>query len=141
MKIINAKDCLHDQQFLQILSLSQYMPTEEKLNLLADNYKSNSNIYAFTCNSNISIIGVIVIKCCYETNFEILSIAVDSAFRGHGIGSKLISYAVHNLKCSEIFAETDDDAVGFYRSYGFDIVSLDEKYPGIVRYLCTLKLF
>lgn len=69
----------------------------------------------------------------------ILSIDVDSAFRGKGIGSKLISSFIENTSCSEICAETDDDAVTFYQKYGFDIKSLGEEYPGIVRYICTLK--
>ena len=36
-------------------------------------------------------------------------------------------------------AETDRDAVDFYRSCGFTIESLGEKYPRIERFLCTLQ--
>lgn len=39
-----------------------------------------------------------------------------------------------------IFAETDNDAVGFYRSYGFEVTSLGEKYPGVERFLCKYKI-
>lgn len=42
------------------------------------------------------------------------------------------------LAKGELRAETDGDAVGFYRACGFSVVSLDEKYPGCVRYLCRL---
>ncbi|NYE04281.1 ribosomal protein S18 acetylase RimI-like enzyme [Bacillus niacini] len=35
-----------------------------------------------------------------------------------------------------VHAETDSDAVEFYRKYGFKITSLGEKYPGVERLLC-----
>lgn len=41
---------------------------------------------------------------------------------------------IHSL--SYISAETDRDAVGFYRKYGFQITSLGEKYPGVERFKC-----
>lgn len=39
-------------------------------------------------------------------------------------------------KYPSIVAETDDEAVDFYRRYGFFITSLGEKYPGVERFLC-----
>ena len=40
----------------------------------------------------------------------------------------------------EVIAETDDDAVEFYDKFGFNILSLGDKYRvGIMRYQCTLK--
>lgn len=33
-----------------------------------------------------------------------------------------------------VTAETDHDAVGFYRTYGFSIHSLGEKYAGVERF-------
>ena len=140
MRIIDIKGNLHDPHVLDILSHSQYMPTEEKLKDLADTSESDPNTYAFSCVDNNCIIGVVVFKRLTTSTFEIVSIAVAPAFRGQGIGSKLISFAANTLKCAEVSAETDDDAVGFYRSYGFDVVSLGEKYPRVTRYLCTLKL-
>jgi ribosomal protein S18 acetylase RimI-like enzyme len=53
-----------------------------------------------------------------------------------GIGKKLIEYSFYHLKPSILVAETDDDAVEFYRRCGFIINSLGEKYPDIVRYEC-----
>jgi len=37
---------------------------------------------------------------------------------------------------TSIVAETDHEAVDFYRRYGFFITSLGEKYPGVERFLC-----
>lgn len=140
MRMFDMKGSLHDRNVLEILSYSHYMPAEEKLKSLADTYESDPNIYAFSCADNGYVIGVIVLKRHATFTFEIVSVAVDLAFRRQRIGSKLISFAVNSLGCHEVIAETDDDAVGFYRRYGFDILSLGEKYPGCIRYLCTLKL-
>lgn len=109
MNFINISGNLHDKRILDIISLSQYMPTEEKMNSLAHKY-------------------------------EIMSIATKPSVRSKGVASKLITFASKNLNCSIIKAETDDDAIGFYRKCGFQIVSLGKKYPDTVRYLCTLKL-
>lgn len=38
-----------------------------------------------------------------------------------------------------IYTETDNDAVDFYRKYGFEITSLGEKYPGVERFLCEFR--
>ncbi|MGG4554653.1 hypothetical protein ABEX11_20625 [Paenibacillus humicus] len=35
-------------------------------------------------------------------------------------------------------AETDKDAVDFYRRLGFNITSLGQKYPGVERFQCSL---
>lgn len=40
--------------------------------------------------------------------------------------------ALHHLD-----AETDADAVDFYRRCGFAVESLGERYPGVERFRCT----
>lgn len=139
MNIIDIKNNLHYERILAVISHSQYMPTEEKLNRLADKYDSNIDIFAYGYEDNDLVLGTIVLKYLGNDTYEILSIATDPAYRNQGIASRLISFSAANLKCSAIKAETDDDAVGFYRKYGFQIDSLGEKYPGTVRYLCTMN--
>lgn len=65
---------------------------------------------------------------------EIKHIAVSSEQRGKGIGSKMISFIL--MMYPSVSAETDTDAVEFYRKYGFRITSLGEKYSGVERFLC-----
>ncbi|MEK5530257.1 GNAT family N-acetyltransferase [Viridibacillus sp. FSL H7-0596] len=73
-------------------------------------------------------------KCC-----EIKHIAVSPNHRGIGIGSKMISFILEKYSLSFMFAETDKDAVNFYKNYGFKITSLGEKYPGVERFRCILN--
>ena len=140
MNIIDIKGSLHDERVLAVISLSMYMPTEEKLNSRADKYESDANISAFACDDNGSICGTIILRHIANNEYEIMGIATDPAHRHQGVASRLVTFAVDTLKCKIIKAETDDDAVGFYRRYGFQINSLGEKYPDCVRYLCTLKI-
>ncbi len=139
MNIIDVKNNLHDPRILAVIAHSQYMPTEEKLHALAEKYELDRDTFSFAWDDNGYIFGVIILKRIGGQVFEIMSIATDPHHRCKGIASKLISFAANRLNCSILKAETDDSAVGFYRKYGFAIKSLGEKYPGVIRYLCTLS--
>lgn len=57
----------------------------------------------------------------------------------NGVGGKLIDFCSEAFKVDSIIAETDDDAVGFYKKVGFSVKPLGDKYgAGINRYLCEL---
>lgn len=138
MNIIDIKGNLRDERVLAVISLSMYMPTKEKLNSRIDKYESDANVSAFACDDNGFICGTIILRHTANDEFEILGIATAPSHRNQGVASRLIAFAVDTLKCRTIKAETDDDAVGFYRRFGFQVNSLGEKYPGCVRYLCKL---
>lgn len=82
-----------------------------------------------------SIVGCIGIEIVFN-NCEIKHIAVSFGERGNGIGTKMIQFLCENFVLTTISAETDNDAVEFYRKLGFKITSLGEKYPGVERFLC-----
>ena len=140
MSIVDIKGNLHDERILTVIAQSQYKPTKEKLISLMTAYESDTDIFAFANYDKDFVSSVIILKRQRNYEFEILSIATDTAYQNQGIASKLISFVSTNLKCRVIEAETDDDAVEFYRKYGFRIISLGEKYPNTVRYLCILNL-
>ena len=57
-----------------------------------------------------------------------------------GIGRFLISGIIKSLALTDFYAETDEEAVGFYRSLGFTVTSLGDKYnSGSQRYLCQKR--
>jgi ribosomal protein S18 acetylase RimI-like enzyme len=43
------------------------------------------------------------------------------------------------LGVSDLTAETDTEAVGFYRALGFTATSLGEKYLGVERFACSFR--
>lgn len=95
----------------------------------------NRKLYSFKLEGEI--VGCIGIEIISLNECEIKHIAVSSVQRGKGIGSKMIKYV--SEKYPLFSAETDNDAVDFYRNYGFEITSLGEKYPGVERFLCEYK--
>ena len=72
--------------------------------------------------------------------FIIRHIAVTPEERGNNIGSSMIQFILKSPQVKEVIAETDKDAVDFYRKFGFTITSLGEKYPGVERFDCRYTL-
>ncbi|QYA43361.1 GNAT family N-acetyltransferase [Macrococcoides bohemicum] len=104
--------------------------------LLADAITCNdAKCYVYVDENNF--IGIITINV-QDDKCVITSLAVDETYQGRGIGKKLINHIKD--KYNYIVAETDDEAITFYRKQGFVIESLGEIYPGVNRYLCTTKI-
>ncbi|MFD2829663.1 GNAT family N-acetyltransferase [Corticicoccus populi] len=140
MKVTALKNHLSDSEILTLLSYSEYPCSRQKLINIAERYKSNPEIYAFGCEHLETVDGIIIVKKHSLNHIEIKSISVSPDYRKEGIGSYLISYIAGCNLHSKITAETDNDAVVFYRKNGFLVERLKEKYVGTPRYLCTLHL-
>jgi ribosomal protein S18 acetylase RimI-like enzyme len=69
---------------------------------------------------------------------EILDLAVDPDYRSQGLGSFLIGRMIADHSPAKVTAETDDDAVDFYRKLGFNVVPFQSKW-GITRYKMDLE--
>lgn len=68
---------------------------------------------------------------------ELRSLATLPEHQRRGLASRLIEAVAAHLDLDTIWAETDNDAVDFYRSNGFTIETLGELHPGTIRYRCT----
>ena len=73
----------------------------------------------------------------YGVVLEYIAVAPD--LRGDGIGRALVD-ALAGVS-GQVVAETDDDAVGFYRALDFDIgpAPSDPRWPGRRRYRCVRR--
>lgn len=74
-----------------------------------------------------------------DTTVVLLHVATAPHARRMGVGRRLLA-EVRRAAPPElpVIAETDRDAVGFYRATGFTVASLGEKYPGVERYRVEL---
>ncbi|WDL98467.1 GNAT family N-acetyltransferase [Alicyclobacillus sp. ALC3] len=128
------------EQIRQLLSYAVGSATDEKLsNILEQVYsQGNSKLYVYIDKDGcaLGIIGFIR----EGVSAEIQHIGVDERKRNCGIGRSMIDELLMSEKLTEITAETDGDAVEFYRGYGFEIQSLGERYPGVERFCCRLVL-
>lgn len=66
--------------------------------------------------------------------------AVKAKWRNKGLGSGMIQEIARACRKGSLMAETDHEAVDFYKKAGFTVTSLGDKYPGIERFQCVLSL-
>ncbi|MCM3746129.1 GNAT family N-acetyltransferase [Paenibacillus pasadenensis] len=70
---------------------------------------------------------------------ELLHLAVAPEFERQGIGTVLLHQVLQKSGAAVLVAETDAEAVAFYRRTGCTIINLGEKYPGKERFRCELR--
>ena len=128
-----------------------YMIREEAVRLLsfaasaeraADEYNQyiaseTMQLYGFADGGEV--VGCIGVALIQPEELEIRHIAVLPSARGKGYGKEMIEAVQEKLDPDAIVAETDLETVGFYRSTGFSVTSLGEKYPGVERFRCRLE--
>ncbi|QSB09345.1 GNAT family N-acetyltransferase [Lysinibacillus fusiformis] len=122
----------------EVKTLLSYATSEKKVDREYPLYIQNPErvLYGYTIEQDL--VGCIGIVKGEANRCEIKHIAVSPAFRGKGIGREMIRYVEEYHAFSSIYAETDQDAVTFYKNLGFHITSLGEKYPGVERFACLL---
>lgn len=133
----NVKASLFDSEVLTLLTPSVYNPTPERLKHRAEEYAADSNVKAYACKTGGVYAGIVVFKTENDTA-EILDISVKPEYRKHGIGRKLIDFIFTQFPIDNITAETDDEAVGFYKKCGFAVTPVGE-FCDTKRYFCKLS--
>ena len=122
----------------EVYKTCMYRPTMEKYEKKIDAYLQEEAVGVFTCMQGSMVVGLIVGRFDGASGMEILGIAVNTAVRKRGIGAYMIDRLVNAYALCNVTAETDDDAVGFYRKCGFCIMEYTEDYDGkpVTRYRC-----
>ena len=119
--ICDVKDELTNEDILELLAPSVFNPTPERLLSRAEKYQADDNTSVYAYSENGEYKGIVVFKIKEQT-VEILDIAVKPEYQGKGIGSRLIDYIFSKFSINKIIAETDDEAIGFYKKYGFTVI-------------------
>ena len=135
--ICDIKEIITEPDILKLLAPSVFNPTEERLLNRAKKYQEdeNFNIYAYKEDGRYK--GIVIFKII-NNSATILDIAVKPEHRGQGIGSKLIGFIFDSFNAQNITAETDDDAIGFYKKYGFSVVDTKVEFD-TKRYVCVCE--
>ena len=136
MKIVDIKDSFISEEAYRIYADCMFEPTFEKFRDEARELINDGGVSIFGRFEDGMLSGVIALKS-RDTDTEIVGIAVDRKLRGCGVGREMISFAYERF--GALFAETDDDAVSFYRKCGFKIDRFVKTFPNgeCVRYNCT----
>ena len=134
MNIIDVKESLCNKSVYSLLAPSVFNPAPERLLSRAEKYQADDKVKAYAYSDNGKYKGIIVFKI-KEQIAEILDIAVIPEYKGNGIGSRLIDYIFNRFEVNKITAETDDDAIGFYKKYGFTVTDTKVNHD-TKRYVC-----
>ncbi|WP_081359308.1 MULTISPECIES: GNAT family N-acetyltransferase [Mammaliicoccus] len=113
--------------FQNILNIENIKDVEKYYSIIENELYSVSN--------NECIVGIVGLIST-EQEVVIKHIAIQNHIQNKGLGTEIINEIHQLFPKRKLVAETDNDAVGFYTKLGFKIISLGEKYPGIIRYKC-----
>jgi ribosomal protein S18 acetylase RimI-like enzyme len=137
--MIDLKPLLDDSSVRELLSLCVGFPTPAKLEAICEQYHTDDARSLLGIEENGHIIACIGFRLEALHHAVINCIAVAPSHRCQGIGETLVQGISTQFQLQSLTAETDSDAVGFYRNCGFEITSLGEVYPGTERFRCVLR--
>lgn len=119
-----------------IRQLLAYATSEERIEVEYAAYQHDPNRRLYGLKKEGNFIGCIGVEQKGLGQLEIIHLAVSPVNRKAGAGKKLVEWVFRTYYPKVMIAETDSEAVGFYRKLGFEVHSLGEKYPGVERFLC-----
>lgn len=135
--LIDLRPRLDDPAVRDLLAESMFDPAPDRLDELAANYRSAPERQLLGIDHGDGVIACVGLTLGAAGVAVVTNIAVAPLARGRGLGRTLIDSAAALFALSTLEAETDRDAVEFYRHCGFAIHSLGERYPGTERFRCT----
>jgi len=136
MRFADVSRRLGEKQIQDVFALAVGYPTPDKLAGLAGQYASRPTWSAFALFEGTVALGVIGLEQRSPGSAQIRHISVAEDAQRSGIGRRLIEESRTRNALRELYAETDSDAVPFYRRCGFVVTSLGEIHPGVERFAC-----
>ena len=121
----------------RIISYASFDGSPEGVSKIVQKYQTNPVFNFYSWIENREIIGICGFEV-HDTKIEIHLISVAEHARSRGVGSAMITALLKNYHMS-IEAETDDDAVTFYRKRGFKTTAFMHEKRG-KRHTCLLEI-
>jgi ribosomal protein S18 acetylase RimI-like enzyme len=118
----------------ELLALALGNPTLERLQKLLEEFYVEDGHTLFVASDRSRLTGVIGLDHTAAPHGWIIHLAVRPDLRRRRIGKNLINHATNTLGLISIAAETDQDAVEFYRACGFEIREIESRWPGTRRF-------
>ena len=134
--LVNNKELIKNEVAYTIYSQCMYNPTEEKYRKRMEQILQDKNGFIYFCFQDNIMCGMISLRIL-ENQSEILGIAVSKDYQKRGVGSFMIRQIIKDKSILKLYAETDDDAVEFYKKCGFDIHAKTKNYGNMnkIRYI------
>ncbi len=120
------------------LSWSSSIKDPQRLAAMATAFATQAEKELYACIDGGRMAGLVALDHVTSPTVTICQVGVHPSVRRRGIGRRMVGHGAGVHALGVLQAETDLDAVDFYRRLGFTVQSLGEKYPGIERFCCTL---
>ena len=142
IKLIEKKESVLTQEAYTVYQQCMYKPDYNTYLRKINDYFNDKNIKIFISLNENKIVGLLVLTLNGDNSAEIIGIAVHGSFQKQGIGSYMVRESANKMHLHKVLAETDDDAVGFYKNVGFEITKEVKHYDNgsVDRYHCLLTL-
>ena len=128
MRTVDLIARVGEPEVLQLIRLAVGADTTVKLPAVAQSYAQTAGSFLVGLASGSELVGVA--GGTRESRAAVLRhLAVVESHRGLGHGRRLLQTVISRFDLQRLVAETDTDAVEFYRTCGFAITSLGERYP------------
>jgi N-acetylglutamate synthase-like GNAT family acetyltransferase len=112
------------------------MPDMDRVEKTVQDYKQNADWKLYGIEEDGLVLGLIGYRRTDADQIEIMHLSVRPDSRGYGYGRGLILEMLSLENPQRIYAETDEDAVEFFRNIGFTIRSLGMNDLGAERFQC-----
>lgn len=138
ISLCNDKNRLLSRDAFTVYSSCMYQPTYDKYKAKIEDFLNDRFVKMFICEVDQRIAGMLVLDCS-DSVPEIVGIAVHEEFRWHGIGKSMIQNVIESEQLESATAQTDDDAIEFYRKCAFSDERIATEYSDgtAIRYNCT----
>ncbi len=139
MGFVDLKPHVSDPAVRTLIAYAVGYPTDEKLDRVIQSYTTNAERRLFGFERDGSLCGYVGFEVVEPGHAEIHNIAVEPADRGQGIGRLMVEWILTTEDVRKVSAETDWEAVGFYRRCGFCVTRFEHPlFPGTERYRCDV---
>jgi len=132
----DIKNKMNSPAVHKIIAYAAFDGSPEGVAKTVETYQHDPKLHFYAWVEGDNVLGI----CGYEIHaekVEIHLIAVDENTRSRGVGGAMVT-ALQNKYAKYIEAETDDDAVNFYRKRGFATHEFIHERRG-KRHTCVLK--
>lgn len=142
IQLLEKKESVLTQEAYNVYQQCMYKPDYNTYIRKINDYFNDKNTKVFISLNEDKIVGMLVLTINGDNSAEIIGITVRNSFQKQGIGSIMVKESANKMNLHKVLAETDDDAVGFYKNMRFDITKEVKHYDNgsVDRYHCLLTL-
>lgn len=139
VQLDQTEDLYEKKEIYDIIARAVFAPTEGKIKSISEGIYRKKHARVYLLKEDEKVLAVLGLLIPSRNRIEIRHIAVAKEEERKGYGRSSIELLETLLEPDELFLETDDAAVKFYRKLGFKSKKMPDTGMGITRYFCSKK--